>query len=220
METNARQETGRGENPLAVYVREVRSDGDRTRFEIVSTRDRSIVGSEESESAAVAVARRWGWEVLEHRSIEFALGTGPAHPAAAAILARTLYRIRYEPIGDAEAPADEILTEIEEIAELALRSVGIVPAQAGGDPLDRFASSCNVCDAQISEVGVGECAGCRVLVIEAMSSLGGSFVRSLAEAMRRADPANGHRLRDAFPDIWNRYREETRRSLARKAAGS
>lgn len=44
-------------------------------------------------------------------------------------------------------------------------------------------------------------------VLVAMETSGGSFVQALAAAFRRADMANQQRLRLAFPDVWDKYRE-------------
>ena len=38
-----------------------------------------------------------------------------------------------------------------------------------------------------------------------MQSHGGSFVNSIAQALRVADPVNRQRLLDAFPDLVERY---------------
>jgi len=44
-------------------------------------------------------------------------------------------------------------------------------------------------------------------VIETMIHLGGSFVRALGHAWRAADTDNRARLRAAFPEYWDRYKE-------------
>jgi phosphoheptose isomerase len=42
-------------------------------------------------------------------------------------------------------------------------------------------------------------------VIAMMEKFGGSFVASLAEAFKHADPDNFRRLRQAFPEYWHQY---------------
>lgn len=42
-------------------------------------------------------------------------------------------------------------------------------------------------------------------ILEAMSTYGGSFVKSLAWAAQRADSENYAKLKAAFPDIWDSY---------------
>jgi hypothetical protein len=42
-------------------------------------------------------------------------------------------------------------------------------------------------------------------MITLMDQYGGSFVSSLAQALRYADPTNRQRLLDAFPDIVAKY---------------
>jgi hypothetical protein len=44
-------------------------------------------------------------------------------------------------------------------------------------------------------------------IIVAMERHGGSFVRSLAVCFRKADPINFEKLRQAFPEIWEEYRQ-------------
>lgn len=39
----------------------------------------------------------------------------------------------------------------------------------------------------------------------AMMRFGGSFVRTLGELARRADPENLNRLKAAFPEFWSEY---------------
>ena len=41
--------------------------------------------------------------------------------------------------------------------------------------------------------------------IEAMAKYGGSFVKALAEAARRADPQNLARIKMAWPEYWAEY---------------
>jgi len=38
-----------------------------------------------------------------------------------------------------------------------------------------------------------------------MEKYGGSFVKAIAECIRRADPTNLMRLREAFPEYFNEY---------------
>jgi hypothetical protein len=45
-------------------------------------------------------------------------------------------------------------------------------------------------------------------VVETMQEFGGSFVKALASCFYRADPLNFQRLRKAFPEYWNEYREK------------
>ena len=47
-------------------------------------------------------------------------------------------------------------------------------------------------------------------VYKVMRKYGGSFVRSLAEAFVHADENNLDRLKTAFPEIWNQYKEMAR----------
>ena len=42
-------------------------------------------------------------------------------------------------------------------------------------------------------------------MIARMDSYGGSFVSSIAQALRFADPKNRQRLLDAFPDLVQKY---------------
>jgi hypothetical protein len=44
-------------------------------------------------------------------------------------------------------------------------------------------------------------------IIEAMIRLGGGFVSALGRAWQRADPQNAARLRVAFPEYWQKYRD-------------
>lgn len=41
--------------------------------------------------------------------------------------------------------------------------------------------------------------------VQAMKDHGGSFVRALAAAWTAADDSNKARLKEAFPDVWQRY---------------
>lgn len=43
--------------------------------------------------------------------------------------------------------------------------------------------------------------------IDQMLIRGGAFARCLARAARVADPDNRRRIRDAFPEIWEKYSE-------------
>jgi hypothetical protein len=52
--------------------------------------------------------------------------------------------------------------------------------------------------------------------IEAMSTFGGSFVKALAEAARRADSSNLARIKIAFPEYWSKYEEEGMKLEAHK----
>jgi 2-oxo-4-hydroxy-4-carboxy--5-ureidoimidazoline (OHCU) decarboxylase len=45
-------------------------------------------------------------------------------------------------------------------------------------------------------------------MIARMDSYGGSFVSSIAQALRFADPTNRQRLLDAFPDLVQQYGPE------------
>lgn len=42
-------------------------------------------------------------------------------------------------------------------------------------------------------------------ILEAMSTYGGSFVKSLAHTARLADSENYVKLKAAFPDLWESY---------------
>lgn len=39
----------------------------------------------------------------------------------------------------------------------------------------------------------------------AMRKYGGGFVKCLGEALIRADPNNRQRIKDAFPEYWDKY---------------
>lgn len=52
-------------------------------------------------------------------------------------------------------------------------------------------------------------------VVEEMERRGGGFVRSLAEAFKRADEHNFRRLRSAFADYWSDYGGSSPRLLPR-----
>jgi 2-oxo-4-hydroxy-4-carboxy--5-ureidoimidazoline (OHCU) decarboxylase len=43
-----------------------------------------------------------------------------------------------------------------------------------------------------------------------MEKYGGSFVSSIAQALRYADPSNRQRLLDAFPDLVEKYGPNTK----------
>ncbi len=42
-------------------------------------------------------------------------------------------------------------------------------------------------------------------VAAAMDKYGGSFVQALGDAIRHADQRNLQRIKDAFPDYWEKY---------------
>ena len=42
-------------------------------------------------------------------------------------------------------------------------------------------------------------------IAENMETYGGSFVKALAECIRKADPFNIIKLRDTFPEYFNQY---------------
>lgn len=42
-------------------------------------------------------------------------------------------------------------------------------------------------------------------VIDSMATYGGSFVKCLAEAARRADPENLRRIKETWPEYWSQY---------------
>lgn len=44
-------------------------------------------------------------------------------------------------------------------------------------------------------------------IIEAMERFGGSFAKSIAVALQRADSTNYERLVEAFPDLMREYEE-------------
>ena len=54
--------------------------------------------------------------------------------------------------------------------------------------------------------------------IDAMETYGGSFVKALAECLRRADSINFKRLVDAFPDYLDQYHDIALKLKAQKAA--
>jgi len=43
------------------------------------------------------------------------------------------------------------------------------------------------------------------LILEAMTTYGGSFVKTLAWAAQRADSENYAKLKAAFPELWDSY---------------
>ena len=45
-----------------------------------------------------------------------------------------------------------------------------------------------------------------IQIIEAMESQGGGFVQSLAACFRKADHINFEKLKNAFPEYWERYK--------------
>jgi 2-oxo-4-hydroxy-4-carboxy--5-ureidoimidazoline (OHCU) decarboxylase len=53
-------------------------------------------------------------------------------------------------------------------------------------------------------------------MIARMDSYGGSFVSSIAQALRFADPTNRQRLLDAFPDLVQQYGPEGRFAQAKQ----
>lgn len=44
-------------------------------------------------------------------------------------------------------------------------------------------------------------------IVEAMEKFGGSFVQSLAQCFRHADPVNYAKLRITFPEYWEEYKK-------------
>lgn len=42
-------------------------------------------------------------------------------------------------------------------------------------------------------------------IIEAMSQYGGSFAKAIANAAKFADNDNYNKLKQAFPELWERY---------------
>jgi len=53
-------------------------------------------------------------------------------------------------------------------------------------------------------------------MIARMDSYGGSFVSSIAQALRFADPKNRQRLLDAFPDLVQKYGPEGQLAKAKQ----
>lgn len=45
------------------------------------------------------------------------------------------------------------------------------------------------------------------VVVSAMERLGGGFIKGLAALYRQADEDNRRRLREAFPQYWDKYAE-------------
>ena len=43
-------------------------------------------------------------------------------------------------------------------------------------------------------------------VVDTMAKYGGSFVKALAEAFYRADMINIQKLKNAFPEYWEQYK--------------
>ena len=54
-------------------------------------------------------------------------------------------------------------------------------------------------------------------MIARMDSYGGSFVSSIAQALRFADPKNRQRLLDAFPDLVEKYGPNTKFTQVKEA---
>jgi len=52
-------------------------------------------------------------------------------------------------------------------------------------------------------------------VVEAMDKYGGGFVKALAQCIRRADCQNEDRLRLAFRDYWQKYRDLAEKDKAK-----
>ena len=46
-------------------------------------------------------------------------------------------------------------------------------------------------------------------IIEAMSKYGGSFAKAIANAAKLADEYNYNKLKQAFPELWERYESFT-----------
>jgi hypothetical protein len=44
-------------------------------------------------------------------------------------------------------------------------------------------------------------------IVDAMMNYGGNFVQNLAKAMLAADPNNFSKLKQAFPEYWEKYRQ-------------
>lgn len=59
-----------------------------------------------------------------------------------------------------------------------------------------------------------------LLTIAAMAEMGGSFVKALAEAIRRADMDNRRRLIEAFGDIYERYAKDVQLLKSRGAVAN
>lgn len=43
-------------------------------------------------------------------------------------------------------------------------------------------------------------------IVSAMETYGGNFVKKLAQAFKAADPTNFQKLKDAFPEYWEKYK--------------
>lgn len=43
-------------------------------------------------------------------------------------------------------------------------------------------------------------------IVTAMETYGGNFVQKLAQAFKAADSTNFQKLKDAFPEYWEKYR--------------
>lgn len=50
-------------------------------------------------------------------------------------------------------------------------------------------------------------------IVDAMEKYGGSFVRALAEAARRADPINFLLIKNTWPEYWRQYQEIAKKNL-------
>ena len=45
----------------------------------------------------------------------------------------------------------------------------------------------------------------KIIVADNMVSYGGSFVKALGEALLHADPINTRKIKETFPEYWDRY---------------
>lgn len=57
-------------------------------------------------------------------------------------------------------------------------------------------------------------------IVQAMRACGGSFARALAEAFDRADLDNQARIKIAFPELWEEYRNLARMREERARAST
>jgi len=57
-------------------------------------------------------------------------------------------------------------------------------------------------------------------VIQAMTTYGGGFIRSLGHTASMADPGNLKRIRDAFPDYWAHYLKTAQADLEDEESAS
>lgn len=83
-----------------------------------------------------------------------------------------------------------------------------VEAESAGDAV-RIASR-RARDEEAEELPPAKVIVSDILVIQAMQRFGGGFVKALGEAAMKADLVNLRRIKQAFPELWERYAEIAR----------